>query len=509
MKTKKYITITAILIGTAMIAGLLSACAGVTTVAETAKTVEKAVAESTDDSPTTENSNIPAEPIAVKTTNIDFSAQYIRTDGYHPEVNYPVVTVVRSAEELNAYYKANAEDYQFELNGFRDIRDKYNADYFRDRILILALLEEPSGSNRHRVNALKLYEDGKLTIHIERLVPEAGTCDMAEWHILIEPEKGFDIDDTAEINVMFGGIDATEIAERAYATNGKESISLDIPNGWVHEIKNDPDSGDFSISFWPIRQRDGSIRVSFEKNFGYCGTDLYVEDITLGKYQAQKCRYGEGDWAFIMFNKPVGNSRSDYNGSYVIVNFGASKWLNVYGDEATKILNSITIGDFPESIGDGEKSISSTISEDNFEFSFVWNTYGISSYDSANGRLVKTTDATHPEDYITTYTLSRQQKKEIAEALTKLNITSYPRDFDPYNAPNAEMRVASSPSRTLILTVKTDTMEKTIACKDICEFGKGYDEKAQKFLDFCAYLQGILTDTPEWKSLPEYEFLYQ
>ena len=38
---------------------------------------------------------------------------------------------------------------------------------------------------------------------------------------------------------------------------------------------------------------------------------------------------------------------------------------------------------------------------ESFSFSLVWNCYGVSSYDSETGRLIKTTDATNPEDYIT------------------------------------------------------------------------------------------------------------
>ena len=38
-----------------------------------------------------------------------------------------------------------------------------------------------------------------------------------------------------------------------------------------------------------------------------------------------------------------------------------------------------------------------------FSFSLTWGTFGISSYDSATGKLVKTKDAPTPEAYITTY----------------------------------------------------------------------------------------------------------
>ena len=34
---------------------------------------------------------------------------------------------------------------------------------------------------------------------------------------------------------------------------------------------------------------------------------------------------------------------------------------------------------------------------EDFSFSLIWGAYGTSSYDSRTGKLVKTTDATHPE----------------------------------------------------------------------------------------------------------------
>ena len=50
---------------------------------------------------------------------------------------------------------------------------------------------------------------------------------------------------------------------------------------------------------------------------------------------------------------------------------------------------------------------------DNFEFSFTWGCYGISSYDSETGLLVKTSDATKPELYQTTHILTEQDRKSV------------------------------------------------------------------------------------------------
>ena len=156
-----------------------------------------------------------------------------------------------------------------------------------------------------------------------------------------------------------------------------------------------------------------------------------------------------------------------------------------------------------------ENAASSRVPEEPFSFAFTWNTFGISSYDSETGRLVKTSDATHPENYVTTLFFSEEDLSVIRQKLGELDLFSYPDTYDPYNAPDAEQRVVSKPSRTLCLSVRQGDRQKTIYAGGICIGGtEGYDEKATAFLTFCQWLQKKITDTPEWKALPEYEFFY-
>ena len=42
---------------------------------------------------------------------------------------------------------------------------------------------------------------------IRSVVPEAGTCDMAQWHILIEPEKGIHVESEADVALSVNGTD--------------------------------------------------------------------------------------------------------------------------------------------------------------------------------------------------------------------------------------------------------------------------------------------------------------
>ena len=129
-----------------------------------------------------------------------FQAQAIRTNGYHPGMEYPKVVVIRSAEELENYCDTNQGRWQ--LDGLREAAKGYDDAYFRDRILLLVLVEASSGSVRYTVTGLQPEKDG-LTVHIRVDAPEYGTSDMAEWHILIEPPAGMDIADASHVNVVF------------------------------------------------------------------------------------------------------------------------------------------------------------------------------------------------------------------------------------------------------------------------------------------------------------------
>ena len=140
----------------------------------------------------------------VRKTFVDFYPLYVRTDGYHEDAEYPTATVVRSVEELNAYRAANKERYDFTSQrtphgdavvSFTDICQQYDDAYFEKQVLVMVLLEEGSGSITHHVDNVALGADGKLYVSIRRIVPEVGTCDMAQWHILIEPEADIDATD--------------------------------------------------------------------------------------------------------------------------------------------------------------------------------------------------------------------------------------------------------------------------------------------------------------------------
>ena len=283
----------------------------------------------------------------IKKSFIDFMPQYIRTDGYHEGVEYPVVKVIRSVQQLNAYYEANKELYGLGRRGdrasdspisFIDACDKYDDAYFEEQILVMILIEEGSGSIRHNVDNVKVGSDGKLYVSIRTIVPEVGTDDMAEWHILIEPEKGVDVASESDVIVYLDGINPKTQPTTVRESGAYSNIALTIPHNWEYEIERGSDSVDYAISFWPADQTDGKIKMWYYDAFSVCGTGLEEEEITVGEYKARKGTYDNKKvWDFISF--------ADMPGSYVAMNEGAEIWWSRYGDEAMLILNTVKIAE--------------------------------------------------------------------------------------------------------------------------------------------------------------------
>ncbi len=160
----------------------------------------------------------------------------------------------------------------------------------------------------------------------------------------------------------------------------------------------------------------------------------------------------------------------------------------------------------PETGRDGEKTVPT-----DFSFYFRFDVHGISSYESESGLLIKTTDATDPSRYRATHVLTEAERGEIGALLASLDLSSYPDRYDPFNAPDAEVKRMTSPDQTIVLSVTTPDFSRTVTCQNVCLGASpesGYDEAARRFLSVCARLKEILTSTEEWKKLPDYEFYY-
>ena len=136
----------------------------------------------------------PFHPPSSGINRVSFNHQYIHTqyvrDTYIGNITLPLLTVVSSTSELESYYDNYKALFNFELPpdqlytpiGFLDAIKDYSDDFFENSFLVIILLHENSGSNRHEVEGV--YDNGDIVIN--RLIPELGSADMAQWSIIIE-----------------------------------------------------------------------------------------------------------------------------------------------------------------------------------------------------------------------------------------------------------------------------------------------------------------------------------
>ena len=283
------------------------------------------------------NDFLPIDPGSV---NYSYAVQYIRADGGYEHDQDSVIHVVRSKKELDNYYDAMRDIYQLdyaENMSFVEACEKYDADYFKNQILLMVILEEPSGSNRHKVQKIS-ESDGRTSIEIDRIIPECGDDDVASWHILIEPEAGFDAVEE-NITVVLDGKNISEKTVLAEYSEGYANISLKIPEGWEYEIDAQKEHGQqFSILFRP-EGRSGSVKVCYMgSGFGVCGTGLSLEKINLGHYSATKGTYdNKKTWDYITID--------DVPGQYVIFREGADSWWKEYSQKVMEILDTLRVAE--------------------------------------------------------------------------------------------------------------------------------------------------------------------
>ncbi len=129
---------------------------------------------------------------------VQWCAQYIRTNGYSEAVLFPSVRIIHSLQELKDYYNVWHEVFDLERRekvysdttiGFLDACDHYDDAFFEKNYLIFVLFEEGSGTIRHEVCSVIQTRDKKIAISVDRKVPEVGTDDMAQWHIILQLSK--------------------------------------------------------------------------------------------------------------------------------------------------------------------------------------------------------------------------------------------------------------------------------------------------------------------------------
>jgi beta-lactamase regulating signal transducer with metallopeptidase domain len=132
----------------------------------------------------------------------EFEVEYMRTclEGDSESFTYPAGYILHSREDLEKYCRQNKKRlmeqgiddklYAARVEDFMVAIEKYDDAYFEQRELILVLLEESSGDNRHQVSRVRQESDGNWTVSVNRLLPGMGTCDMAYWVAFVEVPVG-------------------------------------------------------------------------------------------------------------------------------------------------------------------------------------------------------------------------------------------------------------------------------------------------------------------------------
>ena len=145
-----------------------------------------------------------------------------------------------------------------------------------------------------------------------------------------------------------------------------------------------------------------------------------------------------------------------------------------------------------------------SVAQEDFYFVLTWGVQLDSSYDSRTGTLIKTkyVRERQPEDYIATY--QYPNINEIYEMAKSINVYSYEDDYYPYEG----CSIRSNPSVDYVFEIN----DKTITSKDcplLQEVPNDVTKKGKQYLSLILTIKDTLTNSDEWKAMPEFEVLYR
>ena len=144
-----------------------------------------------------------------------------------------------------------------------------------------------------------------------------------------------------------------------------------------------------------------------------------------------------------------------------------------------------------------------SVAEDDFYFVLSWGVQLDSSYDSRTGKLVKAkfVRERQPEEYIATY--QYPNKHEVYEMAKSINVYSYADDYYPFEG----YKEQTNPNIDYVLEIN----DKTITSKDCpytSEIPDNVTKKGKKYLALIFAIKNTLTNSDEWKAMPDPEILY-
>ena len=152
---------------------------------------------------------------------------------------------------------------------------------------------------------------------------------------------------------------------------------------------------------------------------------------------------------------------------------------------------------------------------EDFSISLSWGIYGISSYDSRTGNLIKELNPTGlfgatKDDFKAKYYLSDDEKEKIYKLLLDIDFDSYPSDYRPYE------EYWCLPMSLFRITVRYKGYEKAIYSEQFPGeiLSRDYyqeiytDKRSYNFIRLYDTLVEILTSTEEWKTMPQYDHTF-
>ena len=126
---------------------------------------------------------VPTEPDMP--VELAFVAKYVSV-GQYLEIEYPVVSLIRSVDELQAHCAAYS--IFCKQNVFQNAIVGYDEAFFAEKTLILILKYEGTISVSHEVTGVTQVEKDQVTVAVDRQCPEAGSDAIAIWYFFVEVE---------------------------------------------------------------------------------------------------------------------------------------------------------------------------------------------------------------------------------------------------------------------------------------------------------------------------------
>ena len=144
-----------------------------------------------------------------------------------------------------------------------------------------------------------------------------------------------------------------------------------------------------------------------------------------------------------------------------------------------------------------------SVAQEDFYFVLTWGVQKDSSYDSRTGTLIKTkyVRERQPEEYIATYQCPNTN--EIYEMAKSINVYSYADDYYPYDG--YPMRTTPSVDYVFEINNKTITSED---CPIMSGIPDSVSKRGKQYLTLIFLIKNTLTNSEEWKTMPDPEILY-